>query len=72
VVIDSHGARIACEAAGHGRAVLCIEGVGVIGNGWLPQVRELTDRFRMITFDNGGIGASTNSSASLCRERDSC
>jgi pimeloyl-ACP methyl ester carboxylesterase len=59
MVIDSHGARIVGETAGEGPAVLCIQGVGVVGNGWLPQVQALTDGFRMITFDNRGIGGST-------------
>jgi pimeloyl-ACP methyl ester carboxylesterase len=59
MVVDSQGARIAYDAAGRGPAVLCIQGVGVIGNGWLPQVRALSEHFRLITFDNRGIGGSS-------------
>jgi len=35
-----------------------IQGVGVHGDGWNPQVDELAARFRILTFDNRGMGAS--------------
>ena len=35
-----------------------IQGVGVHGSGWKPQVRELRARFQCLTFDNRGIGGS--------------
>jgi aminoacrylate hydrolase len=47
------------EVAGKGPAVLCIQGVGVIGEGWRPQVDGLANRFQLITFDNRGIGGSS-------------
>ncbi|MEQ1827040.1 MAG: alpha/beta hydrolase [Pirellula sp.] len=43
---------------GSGPAVLFIQGVGVHGGGWLPQVDALSSRFTCITFDNRGIGGS--------------
>ena len=57
--IDSNGARIFYTRQGHGPAVLLIQGVGVIGNGWKPQVDGLKDRFTLISIDNRGIGQST-------------
>jgi pimeloyl-ACP methyl ester carboxylesterase len=38
--------------------VLFIQGVGVHGDGWLPQVEALAPRYRCLTFDNRGIGQS--------------
>lgn len=46
------------QAAGAGPGVLCIQGAGVPGEGWRPQVRALAPHFRVITFDNRGIGGS--------------
>jgi len=45
-------------SVGNGPAVLLIQGVGVIGAGWSPQVDAMAGRFRMIAFDNRGIGSS--------------
>lgn len=57
--IQTRGARIFYEVSGEGPPVLLIQGIGVIGEGWRPQVRGLADRYRLIWFDNRGIGAST-------------
>lgn len=57
--VQTSGARIYYEDAGHGPPVLLIQGIGVIGQGWQPQVRGLADRYRLILLDNRGIGAST-------------
>ena len=53
------GTRISYAREGAGPAVLLVQGVGVIGNGWKPQVEGLKDRFTLITIDNRGIGQST-------------
>lgn len=50
---------ISYRTTGSGSPVLCIQGVGVVGEGWRPQIDGLSDRFRMITFDNPGIGGSS-------------
>lgn len=42
----------------HGPRVLFIQGVGVTGEGWRPQVRELNQHFQTLLFDNRGIGRS--------------
>lgn len=52
------GTRLHYESAGEGSPVLMIQGVGVIGEGWRPQMEALGDRHRMIAFDNRGIGQS--------------
>lgn len=56
--IDRPGARIHYERDGNGPAVLLVQGVGVIGRGWLPQVEALRDRYTLISIDNRGIGRS--------------
>ena len=38
--------------------MVLIQGVGVAGSGWAPQVRALSREFTCLTFDNRGIGAS--------------
>jgi pimeloyl-ACP methyl ester carboxylesterase len=52
------GTRIAYEVAGEGPPVLFIQGVGVPGAGWRPQIDGLVGRFRCAWFDHRGIGAS--------------
>ena len=56
--IDVEGARLAYTISGNGPDVLMIQGVGVVGNGWRPQMDGLGDRYRILAFDNRGIGAS--------------
>lgn len=62
-VIDHKGCPIHCSAVGSGRAVLFIQGVGVHGSGWRPQVEALSPQFTCITFDNRGVGRSRPSGA---------
>ena len=38
--------------------MLLIQGVGVHGDGWLPQTSELSSRFQCLWFDNRGMGKS--------------
>ena len=57
--LNTPGATLFYSRSGTGPPVLLIQGVGVIGNGWKPQVEALRDRFTMISFDNRGIGGST-------------
>ena len=35
-----------------------IQGAGMHGDGWLPQVEGLADQFRCLRFDNRGMGNS--------------
>lgn len=52
------GGEIRYSVSGRGPAVLMIQGVGVAGGGWRPQVEAIATRFTAITFDNRGIGRS--------------
>jgi 3-oxoadipate enol-lactonase len=57
-VAESTGVRIAWEAVGTGPPVLLIHGLGYARWGWEPVVGPLAERFRVVTFDNRGIGES--------------
>jgi pimeloyl-ACP methyl ester carboxylesterase len=54
------GCRLAYRLGGRagGPPVLFVQGVGVHGDGWRPQVDGLGDRFSCLTFDNRGMAAS--------------
>jgi pimeloyl-ACP methyl ester carboxylesterase len=52
------GARIAYEMAGSGPPLLLIQGLGYAGWGWEPITGPLATSYRVITFDNRGIGGS--------------
>jgi len=54
----AEGARLSYLRSGTGAAVLLIQGVGVVGEGWRPQIDELGARFDLVAFDNRGIGLS--------------
>ncbi|MCE9593270.1 MAG: alpha/beta hydrolase [Planctomycetes bacterium] len=56
--VERGDGRLAYRVRGAGRAVLWIQGVGVHGDGWRPQVDELAARFRCVTFDHRGLGSS--------------
>jgi pimeloyl-ACP methyl ester carboxylesterase len=60
---------LAYAVTGTGPAVLCVQGVGVAGSGWGPQVPALAERYRVITFDNRGIGATPRGAGALTIER---
>jgi len=38
--------------------VLLVQGVGLAGEGWRPQINGLADRYTVFSFDNRGIGGS--------------
>jgi pimeloyl-ACP methyl ester carboxylesterase len=50
--------RIGFEIAGDGEPLLLIHGLGYGRWGWRPLVGPLSSRFRVVTFDNRGIGES--------------
>jgi pimeloyl-ACP methyl ester carboxylesterase len=52
------GCNLAYDVRGTGPPVLLIQGAGVHGSGWRPQVDGLQDRYRCLSFDNRGIGRS--------------
>ena len=66
--ITRRGASIGYSRSGTGPAVLMLQGAGVVGNGWRPQVDALVPRYTVITNDNRGIGASTRGEGPLTIE----
>jgi pimeloyl-ACP methyl ester carboxylesterase len=67
--LNLEDAQLYYELKGQGPPVLFIQGVGVIGAGWGPQVQELCKDFACLTFDNRGIGQSETSSKKLTVEQ---
>ena len=68
-VIERQGCPINCTVVGQGPAVLLIQGVGVHGQGWRPQVEALASRFTCIAFDNRGVGRSRPAGAPITVEQ---
>lgn len=66
--LETPSAVLGYRREGSGPAVLFIQGVGLIGDGWRPQCDGLRDRYTTITFDNRGLGASTLGSDPLTIE----
>jgi pimeloyl-ACP methyl ester carboxylesterase len=58
-LVRPDGAVISYQRTGSGPAVLFIQGVGIVGEGWRPQIDGLADRFTLVSFDNRGMGGST-------------
>jgi pimeloyl-ACP methyl ester carboxylesterase len=56
--LEHRGCQLAYTVCGDGTPVLFIQGTGLHGDGWLPQVNGLSDRYRCLTFDNRGMGRS--------------
>jgi 3-oxoadipate enol-lactonase len=56
--VTTRGATVAYLIEGSGPAVLLLQGVGLVGEGWRPQIDGLRDRFTLVAPDNRGIGGS--------------
>lgn len=56
--VEHRGCRLFWQLRGEGPPVLWIQGVGVHGDGWRPQVDGLAGRYRSLWFDNRGMGRS--------------
>lgn len=59
------GCRLSYRVLGEGPPVLLIQGVGVHGDAWWPQVAHLSKRYRCLWFDNRGLGRSQPRGAAL-------
>ena len=57
-MIDAGGVRLYAEQAGQGDDVIFISGLADEGACWVDQVAGLSDRWRITTFDNRGVGRS--------------
>lgn len=56
--VDPTGCSFGYSVEGAGAPVVFIQGVGVHGRGWIPQVEELRTGFECLVFDNRGMGES--------------
>jgi pimeloyl-ACP methyl ester carboxylesterase len=55
---ERRGCQLAYRIMGDGDPVIFIQGVGVPGDGWLPQTSDLSDEHCCLRFDNRGMGDS--------------
>lgn len=67
--IATSDGEVSYVVTGAGPSVLAIQGAGVTGRGWRPQVDGLSAQFRFITFDNRGIGNNRRGDGELTIER---
>jgi len=67
--IEHRGCRLVYNVRGDGPPVLLIQGVGVHGGGWDPQVDGMAGRYRCLTFDNRGMNRSQPLGAPLTVEQ---
>lgn len=65
MTLDCSGCRLHYDVAGSGAPVVFIQGTGVHGGGWRPQVDELQREFSCLTFDHRGMGASQPTGAAV-------
>ncbi len=56
--LEHLGSRLSYDVRGDGPPVVFIQGTGLHGGGWCPQVDGLSDRYKCLTFDNRGVGGS--------------
>ena len=66
--VEHCGCRLAYEVQGSGPPIVFIQGVGVHGRGWMPQVSTLSSRYECLIFDNRGMGLSQPLGASISVE----
>ncbi|MDY7225434.1 alpha/beta fold hydrolase [Hyalangium rubrum] len=66
--LSRDGFELSYDVEGQGPPVLMIQGVGVIGEGWRPQVRALSQDFQVLCFDNRGLGKSGSGKGPLSIE----
>lgn len=59
------GCQLAHSSEGSGPPVVLIQGVGVHGHAWRPQIDGLASRYECLWFDNRGVGASQPPSRQL-------
>ena len=68
-VVAREGCYLHYTVRGSGPPMLFIQGVGVQGDGWLPQIDELSAGFTCHSFDNRGMGRSQPVEAAITVDR---
>ncbi len=63
------GCAFAYRVQGSGAPVVLIQGVGLHGDGWAPQVDVLSEAFACLSFDHRGMGASQPTAGAVTVER---
>ncbi|MEO8131824.1 MAG: alpha/beta fold hydrolase, partial [Bryobacteraceae bacterium] len=63
------GCPLAYKTSGKGAPVVFIQGVGLHGDGWKPQVDELAAKYTCLSFDNRGMGRSQPMGAPITVEQ---
>jgi pimeloyl-ACP methyl ester carboxylesterase len=66
--LQTRDATIHYLREGAGAPLVLVQGAGVVGEGWRPQIDGLRDRYSILALDNRGIGASTCSARTLTVE----
>lgn len=56
--IEHRGCRFSYRVRGNGPPVVFIQGTGLHGEGWRPQIDGLAGEYRCLSFDNRGMGLS--------------
>ena len=63
------GCTFAYRVRGAGAPVVFVQGVGLHGDGWAPQVDVLSEAFACLSFDHRGMGASQPTDGAVTVER---
>jgi pimeloyl-ACP methyl ester carboxylesterase len=63
--IECNGCSLAYKVQGREEPAVFIQGVGLHGDGWLPQTQTLESDFSCVTFDNRGMGRSRPAGAEI-------
>lgn len=63
--LEHQGCRLCYRVRGTGPKIVFIQGTGLHGDGWMPQVEELQRRYTCLTFDNRGMAGSQPGSSTL-------
>lgn len=63
--LEHQGCRLCYQLHGSGPKIVFIQGTGLHGDGWLPQVESLKSSNTCLTFDNRGMAGSQPASPQL-------
>ncbi len=64
-IIKINNTDIYIKEYGSGQPLIMISGLGTDSTGWLPVIVGLSKHFRVITFDNRGVGQSSHDNSNI-------